>query len=63
MASPPGLAVAGDHVEHARREDLGLRAQLGHRSSVSGVHSDGLMTTQLPAASAGPSFQAAMYSG
>jgi hypothetical protein len=32
-------------------------------SSVSGVFSAGLMTMVLPAASAGPSFHAAMYSG
>ena len=33
------------------------------RSAVSGVSSDGLSTTVLPAASAGPSFHVAMLSG
>ena len=33
------------------------------RSAVSGVSSDGLSTTVLPAASAGPIFQVAMLSG
>jgi hypothetical protein len=32
-------------------------------SAVSGVRADGLRTTVLPVASAGPSFQVAMYSG
>ena len=57
-------AVAGDHVEHAGREHLGLGDQLGQPEQRSAASiSDGLMTTQLPAARAGPSFQAAMYSG
>ena len=34
-----------------------------NRSSVSGVFSAGLITTVFPAASAGPSFHADMYSG
>ena len=34
-----------------------------NRSADSGVRADGLSTTVLPVASAGPSFQAAMYSG
>ena len=34
-----------------------------NRSAESGVRADGLSTTVLPVASAGPSFQAAMYSG
>ena len=34
-----------------------------NRSADSGVRADGLRTTVLPVASAGPSFQAAMYSG
>ena len=32
-------------------------------SALSGVHSDGFSTTVLPAASAGPIFQAAIISG
>ena len=38
-------------------------ASSASRSAVSGVHSDGFNTTVLPAASAGPSFQAAIISG
>ncbi len=34
-----------------------------NRRADSGVRADGLRTTVLPVASAGPSFQAAMYSG
>ena len=56
------LAVASDHVEHARREDLARRSSASS-SVVSGVVSAGLSTTVLPAASAGPSFHAAIISG
>ena len=55
------IAVAGDHVEHAGRDEV--RDQLGEGEQVSGVCSDGLITTVLPVASAGPSFQLAMPSG
>ena len=50
------LAVAGDHVEHARREDAPPPARPAC-SVVSGVVSAGLSTIVLPAASAGPIFQ------
>ncbi len=39
------------------------RPQLGQRSALSGDCSAGLSTTELPAASAGASFHAAMISG
>ena len=38
-------------------------ASSANRSAVSGVSSDGFMTTVLPAASAGPIFQVAIISG
>ena len=56
-----GVAVAADHVEHAGRQELGRDSA---SSSVdTGVVSDGLSTTVLPAAIAGRDFQTAMISG
>jgi hypothetical protein len=51
------LASSDDHVEHAFRKDLGN--QRPSLRVVSGVISDGFSTIALPAASAGPIFQAA----
>ena len=57
-----GVAVAADHVEHARR--AGTPAATSASSSVEiGVVSDGLSTTVLPAAMAGAIFQTAIISG
>ena len=53
----PGITLStpgGRPASSARRPSM---------SAVSGVSSDGLSTTVLPAASAGPIFQAAMLSG
>ena len=47
--SPASAAVAGDHVDDAGRQMR--KANSASRSVVSGVYSDGLMTTVLPAAS------------
>ena len=59
---PAGVAVAADHVEDARREELA--GDLGHEQpSETGVVSLGLSTTQLPAASAGAIFQTAIIRG
>ncbi|GFJ91495.1 hypothetical protein Prum_051370 [Phytohabitans rumicis] len=56
-----GVAVAADHVEHARgRCSAAISASI---SEESGVVSDGLSTTVLPAASAGAIFQTAIMSG
>ena len=52
----------GQDVDDAGREDLGEDVW-ANASAVSGVRADGLRTTVLPVASAGPSFQLAMYSG
>ena len=55
------VAGAGDDVHHAGRQDLeGRRAS---SSVASGVCSVGLMTTVLPAASAGATFHAMSSSG
>ena len=55
------LAGAGDDAHHAGRQDLeGARAS---SSVASGVWSAGLMTTVLPAASAGATFHAMSSSG
>ena len=58
-ASAPGPGTTlkipgGTPASSARRPSI---------SAVSGVSSDGLSTTALPAASAGPTFQHAMFSG
>ncbi len=58
---PAGVAVAGDDVEGARREELG--GDLGQRRVVSGVVSLGLSTMVLPAARAGAIFHTAIISG
>ena len=60
---PDRDAVAGHDVEHAGREDLGLGDSSAKRSSVSGVQLGRLDHDELPAASAGPIFQAAMTAG
>ena len=57
-----GLAVAGDDVQDAGREDRPRRS-CAKRSVVSGVCSDGFRTVTLPAASAGANFQIAIISG
>jgi hypothetical protein len=56
------VAVAGHHVEDARRQ-AGLQRQFGQPQGGQGDFSLGLSTTELPVASAGPSFQAAMIIG
>ena len=56
------VAVARHDVEHARRQ-AGLDRQFGQAQRRQGLFSLGLSTTELPAASAGPSFQAAMIIG
>ncbi len=55
-------AGAGDHVDHAGRQVTRARARPG-AASHSGVSSDGLMTTALPAASAGAIFHTRSRSG
>ena len=50
-------ARAGQDVDDARGQDLG-RGSRRTRGRVSGVRADGLSTTVLPVASAGPSFHA-----
>ena len=58
----PGRAVAGDDVDHARRQPR--LAQISAKASaVSGVNSAGFSTTVLPQASAGAIFQASISSG
>ncbi len=52
-----GVAVAGEHVQHARRAAPTSSASSPRRSADSGVCSAGLSTTVQPAASAGASFQ------
>ena len=59
--SPHRFASAKQHVNHASREDI--FASSANFNAVSGVISDGLSTTQFPAASAGASFHAAIISG
>ena len=49
------------HVEYARWQHL--LSELDERVVASGVNSAGLITTVLPAASAGPSFHTACHSG
>ena len=56
-------AEAGDDVDHARREAGLLDTSCMNSSVDAEVNSDGLMTTVLPAASAGASFQAVSISG
>ena len=58
---PAGLAVAAQHVEHAGRQELGR--DLGQQQLETGVVSDGLSTTVLPAASAGANFHMAIMIG
>ena len=58
---PARVPVAADDVEHAGREDL--PRHLGQHSVVTGVVSDGLRTTVLPAARAGAIFQTAIIRG
>ena len=53
--------VAGDHVEHAGRQQIAR--QLGELQGRQGVCSDGLMTSVFPAARIGAIFQAAISSG
>ena len=55
-------AEAGDDVDHAGRKAR-LLDELANSSAEHEVNSDGLMTTVLPAASAGASFQAVSSSG
>jgi hypothetical protein len=56
------VAVAADHVEDARRQEL--RGDLGRASPVEmGVVSEGLSTMALPAAMAGANFQTAIIIG
>ena len=55
-------AVAGDDVQHARREHV-LRELRRSAAVVSGVCSAGFSTWTFPAASAGASFQIAIMSG
>ena len=55
------LAVAGDDVADAGGEDLG--DVLASLRAVSGVFSEGFITTVLPAASAGAIFQAIIIRG
>ena len=59
---PAGVAGAGDDVDDARRQ-VGLLADLGEQSAVSGVVSAGFSTTVLPHASAGAIFHASISSG
>ena len=49
-----GVAEARHHVEHARAAGPLRRASSARRSAVSGDFSDGLSTSELPAASTGP---------
>ena len=59
---PASLAEAVDHVQHARGQQVG--DQLGqHQDADRASLSAGLSTTQLPAPSAGASFQAAIRMG
>ena len=58
----PGLAVAGDDVEHALGQAR-LERSSPSRSALSGVCSAGLSTIVQPAASAGAIFHAAISSG
>ncbi len=60
-ASPASPAEALDDVEHARRQQVADEFQ--QHADAQRVCSAGLSTTQLPAASAGASFQAAISSG
>ncbi len=56
------LRVAGEHVEHAGGRPTSI-ASSAKASAVSGVYFAGLMTTVLPAASAGATFHANISSG
>ena len=58
-----GAAVAGDDVDHARRQPDLARTARRSASAVSEVNSAGLSTTVLPIASAGAIFQASISSG
>ncbi len=55
------FAAAKQHVDHPFGEDI--FASSASFSAPSGVISEGFITTQLPAASAGASFQAAIIRG
>ena len=60
---PGDLADAVDDVDDAGRNSR-TRGDLGRAaSSVSGAHSGGLITTVLPAASAGPTFHVPSMNG
>ncbi len=54
------FTAAKQHVDNLREDIFASSASF---SAVSGVISEGFITTQLPAASAGASFQAAIISG
>ena len=56
-----GVAVPAHDVEDTRRQELG--GDLGEQRELTGVVSLGLSTTQLPAASAGATFQIAIIIG
>ena len=64
LDQPPARLRAGadDHLQDAVGEPR-LECQLGEAIAVSGVISDGLSTTVLPQASAGPIFHDAISSG
>ena len=57
-----GLARADHHLQHARRAARGSSPATARRTA-SGVSSDGLMTTALPASSAGTASPSARLSG
>ena len=58
-----GVAVAADDVEDARRQHSASLTSSAIRTVVTGVVSDGLRTTVLPAAMAGANFQTAIIIG
>ena len=55
-----GFTATKENVKYAGKMSLASSANF---KAVNGVISEGLITTQLPAASAGASFQAAIISG
>ena len=55
------LAPAGHRLQDAGGDDVAGKFE--ESSSDDGASSDGLRISALPAASAGPSFQTAMFSG
>ena len=63
MASPAGTPSPVTTLNTPGGKTSASATSSPSRSNDSGVHSDGLITTAFPAASAGPNFHTAMNSG